>query len=284
MKRSQSGSVLPGAIHFLAAAVLLFVLITGTGPASASGLSPVFTAADMFTERDLLQEVNLAGAEKISVTSGQDVRISAEGVFVLSGAASGTTVYVDAAADEKVQLVLDGLEITNSDFPCIYILSADKVFITTVADSVLTVTGEFRRDGNTKTDGTVFSKQDLVLNGTAALNVISAVNGIVCKDDLKITGGTYAVRAEKKAIEAKNSIRIAGGSFSLSAGTDTLHAENKDDSSLGYIYIGGGVFDIKAGDEGIHAVTVLQIDGGTFSIASEDGMNAAVIRFSSNVQ
>ena len=255
---------------------LAFALAIGT--AFAEGSSPVYSAADLFTERDMLQEADVSGAEKITVTSGEDVRITSEGVFVLSGTATGTTVYVDAGSEAKVQLVLDGLSITNESFPCIYILSADKVFITTAADSFLSVTGTFRKDGNTKTDGALFSKQDLVLNGTAVLSVSSGDNGIVCKDDLKITGGTYNVAAGKKAIEAKDSIRIAGGTFTLEAGTDGLHAENKDDEMLGYIYIGGGIFDITAGDDGIHAVSVLQIDGGTFSIRSADGLNAALVQ------
>ena len=259
--------------------LLALLLLLAAGPARAeSGLSPVYSASELFTERDLLQEADVSGAENITVTSGEDIRITASGIYVLSGSASGTTVYVDAGPEAKVQLVLDGLSITNGNFPCVYILTADKVFITTAADSSLSVTGAFRKDGNTKTDGVLFSKQDTVLNGTASLSVFSGENGIVCKDDLKITGGTYQIEAAKKAIEAKDSIRIAGGTFILDAGTDGLHAENKNDDMLGYIYIGGGVFNITAGDEGIFAFSVLQIDGGAFSIRSADGFNAALIQ------
>ena len=259
--------------------LLALLLVLSAGPVTAETISsPVYSASELFTERDLLQEADVSGAEKITVVSGEDVRITAGGVYVLSGTASGMTVCVDAGPEAKVQLVLDGLSIINEDFPCVYILTADKVFITIAADSSLSVTGTFRKDGNTKTDGALFSKQDTVLNGTASLSVSSGENGIVCKDDLKITGGTYQIEAAKKAIEAKDSIRIAGGTFILDAGTDGLHAENKNDEMLGYIYIGGGVFNITAGDEGIYAVSVLQIDGGTFSIRSADGFNAALVQ------
>ena len=74
---------------------------------------------------------------------------------------------------------------------------------------------------------------------------------MVCKDDLKITGGTYTIKASSKAIEANDSIRIAGGVFTRTAGTDALHAENNDDDTLGYIYITGGTFNILAGDDGV---------------------------------
>ena len=41
-------------------------------------------------------------------------------------------------------------EITNKDFPCIYVKNADKVFVTTVkgTTSSLTVSGTFTEDGN----------------------------------------------------------------------------------------------------------------------------------------
>ena len=264
---------------FIAAALLSALILLFSAPAFAEDAFVPYTADELFTERDLEQEADLFPAEEITVTSGKDVRSTKEGVYVLSGAASGSTVYVEADPQDKVQLVLKGLSLANEGFPCIYILTADKVFITVAEDSSLTVTGEFRKDGDTKTDGTVFSVQDLVLNGTAALSVSSSANGIVCKDDLKITGGTYHIQAEKKAIEANDSIRVTGGTFNLVAGTDGLHAESKKDASLGYICIFGGTFAIAAGDEGIQASSVLQIDGGSFDIASSDGMAAPKIVF-----
>ena len=40
------------------------------------------------------------------------------------------TVRIEADKEAKIQLVLDGVSITNDDFPAIYVVSADKVFIT----------------------------------------------------------------------------------------------------------------------------------------------------------
>ena len=266
-----------GVVSFLIALTLIISLFLGTA-AAVSGTDPVYSAEELFTDRDLEQTADLSDAETIILSSGNDVRITDAGVYVLSGTVSETTVYVEAASDAKVQLVLDGVSITNSSFPCIYVVSADKVFVTTSADSSLSVTGTFTADGDTKTDGVIFSKQDLVLNGTAALTVSSADNGIVCKDDLKITGGTYVIQAQSKAVEANDSIRIAGGSFTLTAGTDGLHAENSEDDTKGYIYIGGGEFTIRAGDDGVHAVSVLQIDDGALSITAAEGLEATIIQ------
>ena len=124
----------------------------------------------MFTSRDLEQTADLSGATYLEVSDGENLTITAEGVYVVSGTASEATIVVDAE-DAKVQLVLNGVSITNSDFPCIYVRAADKVFVTTAADSSLSVTGAFTGDGETNTDGAIYSRSDLTLNGTATLTV-----------------------------------------------------------------------------------------------------------------
>ena len=218
-----------GTVACLLAAMMILAGGFPQAASAAAGGTPVYSSADLFTDRDLAQEADLSEAAYISVSDGQEVRITEAGVYVLSGTAADATVYVEAPDDAKVQMVLQNLQVTNSDFPVINVVSADKVFITTVADSALAVTGTFRADGGTSTDGVIFSKQDLTLNGTAMLTIASTENGVVCKDDLKISGGTYAITAKSKAFEANDSIRVAGGIFTLRAGTDGFHAENSDD-------------------------------------------------------
>lgn len=257
-------------------AALIFCMTLSCGLAENG--TPVLSAEDQFTGRDLEQAPDLSGAETVSVTDGQDVHLTAGGVYVLSGEAFGTTIYVEAGEDEKVQLVLDGLTVTNTDFPVIYVKTADKVFITTSGDSSLSVTGTFTADGDTGTDGVIFSKTDLTLNGTAALTISSSDNGIAGKDDVKITGGTYTIKAASKAIEANDSIRIAGGTLDLTAGTDGLHAENNEDNTKGYIYISGGTLTISAGDDAVHANTVVQVDGGSVYAAAAEGIEGTYIQ------
>ena len=158
-------------------AILMITLSVSLGTAESS--TPIYAADEQFTDRDLEQTVDLSEATYYTVTNGQDITITSAGVYVLSGEASNMTVYVEAGKDDKVQLVLDGVSVTNESFPVIYIKSADKVFITTNADNNLSVTGTFVSDGNTNTDGVIFSKVDLTLNGTATLTVSSTDNRIV---------------------------------------------------------------------------------------------------------
>ena len=240
----------------------------------------VIDATDLFTTRDLEQVADTSGATAIALADGQDVQIAQEGVYVVSGTARNATITVDVDSTEKVQIVLDGASITNDDFPCIYVVSADKVFVTTTEGShnSLEVTGAFVADGETNTDAVIFSRDDLVLNGLGTLVVTSSDNGISSKDDLKVTGGTYEVTAASDALEANDSIAIADGTISVSTSKDGLHAEDDEDDTTGYIYICGGTLGIDAGSDGIQATTYLQIDGGSVTVVAGEGLESTYVQ------
>ena len=255
---------------------ICMIFVVGATYAVAETSSYVYQYDDMFTKRDLKQTADLTNSVEYTVEDGQDIHITSTGVYVLSGSAKDATVYVEAGKDDKVQLVLDSLNITNSDAPAIYVKTADKVFVTVSGDSTLSVTGTF--DSSDKADGVIYSKSDLVMNGDATLTVSSTENGVVGKDDLKITSGTYNITAKVKTVDANDSIRIADGTLNLIAGSDGLHAENDDDDSLGYIYIAGGTLTIQAGDDAIHATSVVQVNDGKININAAEGIEATYIQ------
>lgn len=234
---------------------------------------------DLFTDRDLTQTPDLTDATYETLSDGDTLTITEAGVYVLSGTAKNAQVIVEAADSDKVQLVLDGLSITNEDAPVIYVKNADKVFVTTTdSENSLSVTGTFTADGDTNTDAVIFSKDDLVLNGVGTLKITSADNGISCRDDLKITGGTYVIESTADAIEANDSVSVADGSFTITSGKDGIHCENDEDLSVGSIYICGGTFDIEAGSDGIQGTTVTQIDGGTFTITAGECIESTYVQ------
>ena len=227
-----------------------------------------------FTERDLQQEADTTEAKTLTVTSGQNTTITEAGVYILTGNATDASVIVEAADDAKVQLVLQGLTVTNSSTPAIYVKNADKVFVTTQKDtaSTLTVTGAFTADGETNTDAVIFAKDDIVFNGEGSLTISSSNNGISGKDDIKITGGSLAVESAADAIEANDEISVAGGAITINSQKDGLHAENSEDNTQGSIYISGGTFDITAASDAIQGTTTVVIDGGTLTLAAGEGI------------
>ena len=230
-----------------------------------------------YTKRDREQTADTSDAAAITVSDDKVIDITEEGVYTLSGTAENCTIRVEADENAKVQLVLDGVNVTNDDFPVIYVVSADKVFITTTdSENTLTVSGQFTADGDTNTDAVIYSKDDLVLNGTGALNITSYYgNGITSKDDMKITGGTYNMQTALDAFEANDSISVYDGTFNITTNKDGFHCEN--DEAEGTITISGGTFTINGGSDGIQACALLQIDGGTMDINASEGLEATYI-------
>ncbi|MBO4414996.1 MAG: carbohydrate-binding domain-containing protein [Lachnospiraceae bacterium] len=253
---------------------------TASAESKSSNTGASNDTSDIFSKRDLNQEPDLTDAETVEVQDDQVITITEAGIFVISGKASNCTIKVEADKDDKVQLVLDGVSISNDDFPAIYVVSADKCFITTTdSENSLTVTGKFTSDGDTKTDAVIFSKDDLVLNGTGTLNITSAYgNGISGKDDIKVTGGTYNIKSAEDAIEANDSIAVCDGSFTINTSKDGLHAENDDDDTTGWIFISGGTFSINATSDAIQATSYVQIDGGVFEITAREGIEATFVQ------
>ncbi len=233
---------------------------------------------DMFTERDLTQTPDLTEAQYLEAMSSEDIEITSEGVYVISGTASDCTISVNAPDDAKVQLVLDDLSITNTSDAAILVTSCDKVFVTASGDSSLSVTGEFEAVDDMNVDAVIYSKSDLVLNGTGTLSIDSTANGVTSKDDMKMTGGTYNVTTTLDSFEANDSICIAGGEFNITSGKDAFNCENSDDNTLGNIYIADGTFNISATSDGIQGTTVVQIDGGTFDITSAEGIEGTYVQ------
>ena len=249
--------------------------------------------SDMFTERDLSGDYDESSAVKISLSGskascdsssvkidGQTVTISSEGVYILSGSLSDGQIVVDADDQAKVQLVLDGAEITNDSTAAIYVKGGDKVFLTLAdgSENKLAVTGAYEAIDDNNIDSVVYSKSDLTVNGSGSLTVTAkAGHGIVSKDDLKLTGGTVTVAAEKKALSGNDSVRIADGTYNLTSGTDAIHAEDSD-KATGFVYISGGTLNIEAGDDAIHAHTDLTVDGGTINVTkSYEGLEGNTI-------
>ena len=259
---------------------------TNAEETSAQSEAGTFSSADMFTERDLAGTYEESGAVYVTLSddgitgetdgvaiNGQMVTITAEGTYIFSGTLSEGQIVVDAD-NAKVQIVFDNVDITCASSAAVYVKSAEKVFVTLAEGSQNTLrnTDEYVAIDDNNIDAVIFSKSDLTLNGTGSLTIVSAEgHGIVSKDDLKITGGTYDITAAGHALSGKDSVRIADGTFILTAEKDGIHAENVDDEEKGYIYIADGDFTITSDGDGMDASNIVQIEDGTFDITAGGG-------------
>ncbi|MBQ1327270.1 MAG: carbohydrate-binding domain-containing protein [Eubacterium sp.] len=218
----------------------------------------------------------------ITLADEKDITITEAGTYYITGSAKNCTIRVEADKEnDKVNIVLDGVNIENTSKPCIYVVSADKTIITTKSASILSVTGTIAEDGDTTPDAVIYAKDDLKFNGDALLTVDSSeadsLNAITGKDDIKFEGGEYAINSSKNAVRANDSIEVSDGTFTINATDDGLHAENNDDDSVGNIEITGGTFNIKAGDDGLHATTTIVVSGGEINVEAAEGFEATQI-------
>ncbi len=230
-------------------------------------------ASEMFTDRDLAGEYTENGSSVITLGEG-DVIISEEGTYILRGSVENAVVIVDADENAKIQLVLDGVNISNEDGAAIYVRTADKVFIT-LADGTVNMlenSGSYTAIDDNNIDAVIFSKCDLTVNGSGSLSITAtAGHGIVSKDDLRVTGGTVTVSAEKHGLSGKDSVRITDADLNITAGKDGIHSENADKEDKGFVYIESGSLNIVADGDGISAGAYLQIDGGEFALTTGGG-------------
>lgn len=259
---------------------------TSPPPSSSACLQP----EKMFTDRDrdagystadstpitLADNASACDSEAVSIT-GDTITICGEGAYILAGSLSNGQIVVDADSSAKIQLVLDGVAVNSNTSAAIYIKQADKVFITLAPGSVnsLSSSQEFAAMDNNNIDAVIFSKDDLTLNGSGSLTILSAYgHGIASRDNLRIIGGAYHISAASSALYGKDSVRIADGSFHLNSGTDAIHSENHD-SEKGFIYIAGGSFAMNCESDGMDASSILQIDGGSFTLcANKKGLHS----------
>lgn len=176
--------------------------------------------SDMFSDRD--KEVGYDESESVTISLADNsssceldavsitentITIKDEGTYILSGSLSDGMVIVEAEDTDKVQIVLNGVSISNNQSAALYVRSADKVFVTTASgtENILEHNGSsYTAIDENNIDAAIFSKSDLTLNGEGTLTVTAQEgHGIVSKDDLVLTSGTYVITSASHGLSGK---------------------------------------------------------------------------------
>ena len=206
---------------------------------------------------------------------GSTITIKDEGTYIISGDLDNGMIVVDSEKTDKTQIVLNGVKIHNENGAAIYIKQSDKVFLTLEegTENILSGGSSFEVIEEEEIDGVIYSKDDLTLNGTGSLSINSpGGHGIVSKDDLIITGGTYTIEAANHGFSANDMLGIADGTFHMVSGEDSIHCDMN-------IYIQNGTFEINAKDDAVHADETLLLSGGKINITnSYEGLEALHIK------
>ncbi len=221
---------------------------------------------------------NLVATSGVTV-DGTSVIVTSGGTYELSGELADGELIVEAG-DAEVQLILDGVDITNSTGAAIAVMSAGQVTVILADGSANSLTDGSTyvlADGEDEPNAALYSKADLSIGGEGTLAVTGNYNdGITSKDGLVIDGGTVVVIAVDDGIRGKDYVVVEDGALEISAGGDGIKADNEEDADKGFISISGGALDIDAGGDGVQAATDVIITGGEFDITTGGGSAASL--------
>lgn len=199
--------------------------------------------------------------------SDNTVSISSGGNFDVTGTLEDGMIYIKS--EEKVQLRLSGMSITNTSGPAIFFDNAEKAFIT-----ITEGTENYLADGKEYTtddaNATLFSNDDLEIKGDGTLTIeANYKHGIAGDDDVKIENGNIYIKSFEHGIKVNDTLSILGGDINIEAETGKgIKAELE-------LIIENGNININALDnEGMESKGTMLIDGGNINItAKEDGIN-----------
>lgn len=240
----------------------------------------------LFSDRDTEQNIpdgnNIDGEIILNKTSaesdaegiqidGSNITVTAGGIYKISGTLDDGQIIVNAPS-EKVQLILDGVNITCSNSSPIYGVDSDKIFLSLAPESVnfLSCNMSAPTDSDSP-DACVFTGDSLTINGGGTLNITSTLDGIHSKDDIVVTGGSLNIDSDGDGIKGKDYTAVSGGNFTINSQEDGIKSTNTNDASMGFVYIKGGEFEIISTQDGIQAETDLIIDGGNLNVVSAGG-------------
>lgn len=265
--------------RFLLLLLMMTLLTSCAAQAASEEFDLTFTDRELSGTWDTKKAVTITGTGERCNISGRGAKfadhtltISDEGVYVLSGQFS-MQVVVSAGDKDKVQLVLNGADITSPAGPAILAEAADKVFIT-AADGTQNHVADAaeRTDDAAALDAAIFSRADLCLNGTGALTVQGQhKHGIVSKDDLVMTSLALTVEAVSTALDGKDCIKLHNVTAAVKGGSNGLRSDNAEDADRGFIYIADSTLTVTAGTDGIQAETLLQADNTVLTITTGEG-------------
>jgi len=223
--------------------------VTTTKAAAQTTTAAVTTTAlpndDEPEEKVYTAEVSLGS--NISVkgdnvkVDGSTVKISAGGSYLFTGKLSDGQIYVSTNTEEKVTLVLNGVDIACSYGPAIMVDEAKRCIVKVKEGTVNNLSDSSKDKVN---DGVIFSNDTLRIKGNGTLNINSGnAHGIASDDDILITNAVININAVKSGLFAHENIEISGGTISINSGTNGIKTKKSVIISGGTTYISGGKKD-----------------------------------------
>lgn len=231
-------------------------------------------------EHKSVSEIKLEGSfassssKNVNITEN-NIIISGGGIYELSGTLDDGCIIIDSGDSREVRLVLNGASITSSDFSAVYVKQSARTVISVVSGTINSLT-----DGSTYNeqetdekmpDATLYSKDDLVINGTGTL-IINAnyQDGIKSKDTLKILESNISVVSADDGINANDYIAFIDSEIKITSGGDGIKCDNEKEEK-GFIVFESTNLSITSEGDGVSSSSAVYLNSVTADINSGGG-------------
>ncbi len=165
------------------------------------------------------------------------IKITSGGDYTISGTLADGNIIV--STKEKVKLRLDGVSITSSENPCIFVEEADKAYIT------LTEGTENFLNAKNSENSAIYSKDNLEIKGNGKLSIYALMgHGIKASDNLSIENGDITINASNDGIHINDTFKMTDGKLNITAVGDGIDSES-------IVNILGGTINIETTAEPI---------------------------------
>ncbi len=246
--------------------------------------------------------INLEGdtakssSEQVHILDGI-INIVNAGTYRFVGEFDGQ-IHVLTEDKGQVQLLFAGVTLRNETTAPIYVEKAEEMVITLeegtdnyIEDTAAYLEEEAKLLDIERTNGAIYSKTNLVINGLGTLSITttdktavlgkaqvslydatllveSARNGIKGKDKIYIDKGSIDIQAQEKAIVSDGIIEVMSGQITIDSVDDSMHSDDT-------IIVHSGELSLSTQDDGIHADSLVQVNGGEICIVeSYEGIEA----------
>ena len=221
-----------------------------------------------------------------ATVNGKIVTLTKAGTYLVSGSIADGQIVVDTTDEAKVVLILNGVSLTCSDGPAVFVKTAPKrVEFYTATDSVniladgtgYVVADENQVEGEIYPNACIYSCEDLRFDGEGTLYINgNADKGVNTKDDLDVRGGTLAITSVGVGMRGNDSVTVSGGEITVTSGGDGIKSANIETEGKGQVLIENGTLYITATGDGISAATDLTVTGGVMVINTKDADSSSL--------
>lgn len=205
---------------------------------------------------------------------GNILTIFEGGEYRLSGNIVDGCVYIET--DEDVKLILDGLNVYNSEGAAVYCYKAKNLYIELAGDreNFFSDCAEYTFEGKNESaeenepDAALYSNSDITFGGSGVLKINGSYgSGIRCGGGISLNGGTITVNAVGHGIKG-GPVSITDGNVTLTAGKNGIYSQEED---KGEVVISGGKITVDSSEDCISSAEGITVTGGTVTLFSEEG-------------